>query len=229
MEVSLTKVRFELRANAETRKSYPFDFRLEVAYALEGPALTVRAIVTNMDERPLPAAFGFHPAFRWPLPFGHAREDHAILFERAETAPVRRLTGGLLEDAGYPSPVRSNRLNLTDDLFNSDALIFDRPESRSVEYGAASGPAIRVSFPEMPQLGIWSKPGAGFVCIEPWHGFASPEGFDGELADKPGMVAVPPGGEATFAMSIELVPEARRAFPRLGLTPEGSGVLTRTK
>jgi galactose mutarotase-like enzyme len=57
----------------------------------------------------------------------------------------------------------------------------------------------------MPHLGIWTKPGAGYVCIEPWHGYASPEGFDGELKDKPGMVAIAPNATATFAMSIEVL------------------------
>ena len=43
------------------------------------------------------------------------------------------------------------------------------------------------------ELGIWSKPGgARFLCIEPWHGFASPTGFDGEFADKPGVMHIAP-------------------------------------
>ena len=67
------------------------------------------------------------------------------------------------------------------------------------------GDAVRVSFPRMPHLGIWTKPGAGYVCIEPWQGYASPEDFDGELADKPGMVSIVPGATETFAMSIGLI------------------------
>jgi galactose mutarotase-like enzyme len=51
-------------------------------------------------------------------------------------------------------------------------------------------------------LGIWSKPGAGFVCIEPWQGYASPENFDGELKDKPGMALVPPGMTKRFEIAI---------------------------
>ncbi len=54
----------------------------------------------------------------------------------------------------------------------------------------------------MPQLGIWMKPGAGFICIEPWHGFASPEDFDGELKDKPGMTLVAPGTTKRFEIAV---------------------------
>ena len=82
------------------------------------------------------------------------------------------------------------------------ALVWDTLTSRSVVYGDT----LRVDFPRMPHLGIWTKPGAGFVCIEPWQGYASPEGFDGDFADKPGMVAIAPGASETFAMSISVLP-----------------------
>jgi galactose mutarotase-like enzyme len=198
--------RWRLRADEETRRHYPFDFVLDVTYAVDGERLAIEAIVRNDGDRQMPASFGFHPAFRWPLPYGRPRAGHEIRFEVPEPAAVRRLDDGLLSPAEHPTPVAGDRLALRDELFADDALIFDRLESRRVTYGAASGPAIEIAFPAMPQLGVWSKPGAGFVCIEPWHGFASPVGFDGELIDKPGMVVVPTGGSETFAMAIRLVP-----------------------
>jgi galactose mutarotase-like enzyme len=57
----------------------------------------------------------------------------------------------------------------------------------------------------MPHLGIWSKPGAGFVCLEPWQGYADPSDFDGELAEKPGIVAIPPQSDRVFELSVALV------------------------
>ena len=53
-------------------------------------------------------------------------------------------------------------------------------------------------------LGVWTKPGAGFVCVEPWHGMADPVGYDGEMADKPGVFEVPPGDEMHIAMRVTL-------------------------
>ena len=149
----------------------------------------------------MPAAFGFHPALRWPLPYGKLRAAHEIVFEQEEPAPIRRPIDGLLSSARYPTPVRGRRLALHDSLFEDGAIVFDRLASRSLVYGEA----LRVSFPRMPHLGIWTKPGAGYVCIEPWQGYASPEDFDGELADKPGMVSIVPGATETFAMSIGLI------------------------
>jgi galactose mutarotase-like enzyme len=56
-----------------------------------------------------------------------------------------------------------------------------------------------------PQLGVWTKPGAGFLCIEPWRGFPSPEDFNGEFKDKPGVFQVSPGATATAAYSVRIV------------------------
>ena len=192
---------WRLEASEETRRHYPFEFRLDVTYVIEGGALHMTAEVTNRGDGLMSASFGFHPALRWPLPYGRPREAHEIVFERDESAPIRRPVDGLLSAARYPTPVRDRRLALHDGLFEDGALVFDRLASRHLVYFEGLG----VSFPRMPNLGIWTKPGAGFVCIEPWQGHASPEGFDGELADKPGMVLLAPAERRTFAMSISVL------------------------
>ena len=192
---------WRLEASEATRRRYPFAFRLDVTYRIEDATLHMAAEVTNTGDTVMPASFGFHPALRWPLPYGKPRAAHEIVFERNEPAPIRRPVDGLLSAAQFPTPVRDHHLKLHDDLFEDGALVFDTLASRSVVYGDA----VRVAFPHMPHLGIWTKPGAGYVCIEPWQGHASPEGFDGELADKPGMVAIAPGAAETFAMSIEVL------------------------
>ena len=69
----------------------------------------------------------------------------------------------------------------------------DRPASRSVRYAAEDGTALEVFWSGFAQLGIWSKPGGDFLCIEPWYGTADPIGFGGEFADKPGLMLLRPG------------------------------------
>ena len=194
-----------LSANAATRAVYPFEFALDLEYALDGAQLTMAATITNHGTRAMPASFGFHPALRWPLPFGAARAAHRLLFAQAEPAPVRRIDArGLLRPEPEPSPVTGNRLDLRDDLFNDDALIFGQPVSRAVSYGADHGPQLRVGFADFPALGVWTKPGAGFVCIEPWQGCADPAGFSGDIRDKPGIMLVEPGAARRLAMTIAL-------------------------
>jgi galactose mutarotase-like enzyme len=153
----------------------------------------------------MPMSFGFHPAFRWPLAPHERREDYEIRFEADEPAPIRRAAGGLLTSERLASPVEGRVLQLKDSLFEEGAIVFDALDSRSVTYGPRRAPAVRIDFRNMPHLGIWAKPGAPFVCIEPWQGYAAPTGFAGELIDKPGIVSVSAGASAAYEMSIELM------------------------
>lgn len=193
-----------LDASPETRAHWPFDFRLDVTHALDGARLTTAAEVTNRSGEPMPTAFGFHPAFRWPLPGAGPRAAHVVRFETAETARIRRLDAdGLVDPEPRANPLHGDTLALEDALFAEDALIFTTLESRALTYGAGAV-RLRVAFPDMPHLGLWTKPGAPFLCIEPWQGWADPAGFDGEIADKPGMVLLAPGESRRFSMSVAL-------------------------
>jgi galactose mutarotase-like enzyme len=198
---------FRLEPDAETLSVYPFQFSLEIRFTIEDNALTLCATLANTGDRMLPASLGFHPALRWPLPFGAVRADHRILFDQEEPAPIRRIDGdGLLKPQSFPTPVQGRSLLIRDDLFLDDAVIFDKLNSRKLLYGCdACGPWIEVAFPDTPYLGVWTKPGAGFICIEPWHGHADPEGYDGDFYEKPGSMILEPSAEKTISMSIRLL------------------------
>ncbi|SDB48099.1 aldose 1-epimerase family protein [Belnapia rosea] len=196
---------FRLADDAASQAIYPFAFALEIRYALEGARLVVEYRLGNPGTAPLPASIGAHPAFRWPLP-GAAGRPHELVFDQAEPAPIRRLEDGLMRPGPVPSPVEGRRLPLAEALFAEDAMILDGVESRSLDYRATGGPALRFAFHGFPHLGLWSKPGAGFLCIEPWQGFASPVGWDGEFAAKPGLLSLPPGGEFRAGWTVEVLP-----------------------
>jgi galactose mutarotase-like enzyme len=171
-----------------------------------GPTLAVTATVRNLGATPLPASFGFHPALRWPLPYGGERARHRLQFDRAEPAPIRRITpSGVVRPESFPTPVEGRELLLRDALFTDDAVIFDQLRSDGLRYGAPDGPQLEVRFPDTPYLGVWTKPGAPYICVEPWHGIADPEGYAGDFRHKPGVFEVAPGGEKVMHMTIGLV------------------------
>jgi galactose mutarotase-like enzyme len=178
--------------DAQTRARYPFAFRFAVTYTVEQAHLDVAFEVTNTGDEMLPASIGAHPAFNWPLLPGLGKEAYRLTFSSEEPEPVRRLNDGLLRTAPEPTPMQGKTLVLAEQLFEEDAIIMDHPASTSVRYAADSGPSIAVSWEGFRELGIWSKTGAPFLCIEPWHGFASPADFDGEFADKPGLMQIAP-------------------------------------
>jgi galactose mutarotase-like enzyme len=202
VEIGQESCCLRLRSSRSMLGQYPFEFELDVSYRIEELKLVMAATVRNVGRRTMPASFGFHPAFRWPLPYGGSRESHRIRFERTETEALCTLVDSLLGPRIRPTPVEDHLLNLRDELFAEGALVFDRLASRTVEYGVPGRRSITVTFPDMPHLGIWTKPGAGFVCIEPWQGYASPAGFNGELSDKPGSVLIGPGDGRSFSMDI---------------------------
>jgi galactose mutarotase-like enzyme len=198
---------FRLKADDATMKIYPFSFELDVRFAVSGATLSITALVRNLGARKMPASFGYHPAFRWPLPYSRERSEHFIEFTSDEPSPVRHLdTAGLLLPDRYPTPVLQRRLPLADALFEHDVIIFDDLRSQAVTYGAKDGPRIRVSYPDAPYLGVWTKPQADFICIEPWHGVADPQGFSGNFSAKPGVFMVAPGASVAAKMAITLLP-----------------------
>ncbi len=197
---------FQLTADEASLEIYPFHFELQVRYELRGPTLTVTTRIRNAGGDTMPASFGYHPGFRWPLPFGQPRASHFIEFETDEPAPVRRIdTAGLLTAQRHPTPVAQRRLALVDSLFKDDVLIFDEIKSRSVIYGAGEGPRLRIRYPDAAYLGIWTKPGAPFICIEPWHGVTDLEGFSGDFTEKEGVFTVAAGDTFSTTMEITLL------------------------
>ena len=206
IERDRSECRLVLEDDEQSRAIYPFGFRLEIAYGIDGATLTVSYRLANPGREVLPASLGAHPAFAWPLEPGLPAEAHEILFDNEEPAPIRRVTGGLLRPDVEPSPVHGRRLALRPDLFADDAVILEEPSSHGLRYGIPDGPALRIGWTGFSQLGIWSKPvgdgTAPFLCIEPWNGLASPLGFDGAFLEKPNLMLVPPGGSVSAAWTL---------------------------
>lgn len=205
VEQAAASATLRIESDDLTRAVWPFEFTLDMRFAIHGARLAMTGRVTNHSDRPMPTSFGFHPALRWPLPGGGRRADHVILFDRPEPEAVRRLdSNGLFDPAPRPSPVAGNRLALSDDLFVDDALIFESIASQRLLYGTPGTRQIAVDY-DVPSLGLWTKPGAGYLCIEPWQGYSDPAGFDGDITEKPGAVPIGPGETRDFTMGIALL------------------------
>src|SRR3954462_14589296 len=135
---------FRLSWDEETFKVYPFHFELDLRFAVTDATLQVVAVLRNLEsEKILPASFGFHPALCWPLPYGEPRSAHVVKFEKDEPAPIRRLnSSGLMLPDKPATPVINRELQLHDDLFKADVIIFDEIVSRRLRYGANRGPQL---------------------------------------------------------------------------------------
>ena len=76
---------------------------------------------------------------------------------------------------------------MTYELFENDALIFKALESKSLTILEKKNPLLKVNFEDFPNLGIWTKQNAPFLCIEPWFGYSDTEENSGNILDKEGI------------------------------------------
>jgi galactose mutarotase-like enzyme len=197
-----TACRLMLSASEATRAVYPFEFQLSLIYALDGRTLTVSAEVENRDTRAMPFGFGFHPAFVWPLPRAGGQAAHTITLDNGAEPALTRLKDGLVDPRRLPSPFKAGRLTLDPEQFEADAMMFPDGAGEGLTYAADGGPALTFAFDNLPNLALWQKPGAPYICIEPWHGTAAEYGGPGDLAKRPYSTILPSGQAARFAFSV---------------------------
>ncbi len=189
-------VRLVLKDNEGTRAVYPFAFAFAVEYRLTEDALAVGLEVMNPGERAAPYACGLHPGFRWPLG-DKGRKGAVVRFEKPERPEVPTFApGGLVRTERKAVPLRGRDLPLDDALLANDALCFLDCASRELSFLDASGASISMEFPGFPHAALWTRPPAPFLCLECWTGYSDPEGFRGDLFEKPSMRLLPPGETA---------------------------------
>lgn len=189
-----------LRDTADSRSAYPFPFALYITHRLDGPTLHVQAEVHNSGTEPMPFGFGFHPAFRWPLPQATDRPHHVTL-AAGGSPDMRAIDDGLLRPEALEGPFVQGNLEIVDALFDKGALVFPNGAD-SLRYGPQGGPALTFEFNNLPDLALWRPMGAPFLCIEPWHGTASYIGDGPQIAQRPNSITLPPKEHATFGYSV---------------------------
>lgn len=195
---------FELIESQETLECFPFRFRLAVTHRVANGRLRTSMTVDNPGDEPLPFSIGTHPGFRCPLQAGEALDAYTVRFEEAETADRLLVEDGLIGARSEPFLRNAREVRLSDRLFDRGALVFAGLRSDQVRLAGPGGNGVELTFKGFPYFGIWSKPGAPFVCLEPWCGIADRAGHDGNLAAKEGLIWLPPGGR--FAREISIRP-----------------------
>lgn len=198
---------FQFHWDDETLLLYPFKFVFEVAFQLKGKELEVSHTIRNQGNEEMPYNLGGHPAFNCPAKEGEEYNDYYIEFQYPENE-VTWLLGstGLISDQSKPMLENSSAIRLHGSLFDRDALIFRTLKSNYATLKSdVSGDILRVDFHEFPYLGIWAKPNAPFVCIEPWHGIADHESTSGNFLSKEKLRFLEAGSEETLSYSITIL------------------------
>ena len=204
-EQTSNSLTFKLTSNEALYKIYPFKFEFYVTYILQDNSLDVIYQVKNCDTETIYFSVGGHPAFKCPVYEDENYNDYSLNFEAAEISKTHLLNmeNGLISSQTEHIFNGSNKIELDYNLFNRDALIFKDLNSKKVNlHSKAHGDILTVIYNDYPYLGIWAKPNANFVCIEPWLGIADHEDSDQNLIQKEGIIALEKNGNFKSQFSI---------------------------
>lgn len=202
-------VTFELVSTPQTRAAFPYDFKLNMRFSVDGDRLTQTYVVTNTGDVDLPFTLGGHPAFNVPAPGaeGEGFSDYELVFPEAWTAATPRIDEAGLHDFSHMTTLfeDADRLPLTHELFERLlTLVFVEVPGRSVKLvGKTSGHGVELGFDGFDYLGVWTSDAtAPFVAIEPWCGCATAYDESDVFEEKRGIITLAPGEscERTFWM-----------------------------
>ncbi len=181
---------FGLKYNDHYLKIYPFLFEYRIKYILEENKLRLEHQITNHGDQQMLFSLGGHPGFKCPLNEGEKYSDYYLEFEKPETAQSWRVQkDGLIGKETYPVFSEPKIIHLHAHLFDDDALVLKNLNSNKVSLKSKrSNQVLSVEFKDFPYLGIWAKPNAEYVCIEPWIGIADSYDSDRSFENKEGLI-----------------------------------------
>ena len=198
----------ELCADEETRKMFPYEFRLVSIFTLEGSTLHHTLSVENLDGCAMPFGIGYHPGFAIPFDDQHTAEDYELRFSEPESPLcVNDLPHGLMHGNLYYLGSNIQSIPIDDKLFANDSHCMVNLRSQTLGlYEKDTGRAVVCDISQFPYTLIWSKPGTPkFVCIEPWHSLPSPENGSTRWEEKPAAAILAPGEEWSCTLSTSFV------------------------
>lgn len=185
----------------EKHEGFPFEYELRARFSLEGAALRVTYIVTNLDSRAFWYSVGSHEAYATP----EGIEAYELVFDEMEKIENYTLEGNLILRKPVVMAENTNVLPLKYAYFAVDALVFRTLKSRGVTLRSRlHSREIRVDYPQHGTLMLWTKPGAGYICIEPWCN--SPDFVDADLRidHKPGFIQLDAGATVSRQHTISV-------------------------
>lgn len=189
-------IKYLLTQNNHTLSMYPYKYNLYVIYTLSDNTLKITYKVENTDSKTIYFSIGAHPGFNCEI-------GDYLEFEKDEILNRHIMNNDHYLYKQIPYLENEKIITLTEHTFDDDALIFENTKSKVITLKSKKSLySVKFSYNDAPYLGIWSKPNAPYVCIEPWYGADDTEGTDYEFCDKPTSVKL--GVGKTFEYNIQI-------------------------
>ena len=197
---------YVLRSNPSTLVKYPFDFSLYVTYRTDENKLTTIYKVVNEGDNNMPFGIGGHPAFKINQ-YDLYNDEYYLEFEEDENKiHFLYLVDGLIGTEYAKNRMTDlRRIPIDKDSFNNDAIIMKGITSNKISLKKKTGnkTLLTMNFDGFPYLAVWSKPGAPFICIEPWYTTADAIKSTGVFTQKTDMLTLAPRKEFECQYTVE--------------------------
>jgi len=176
--------------------TYPFKYRFEAIFRLDGRSLITDYVVHNETDGEMFYSVGAHEGFRCPRYEGESFEDYYLEFDAAGDFDTHLTVGtGLFTGATKRIAQNTGVIPLKHSYFDNDALVFKGVKSNKVSLRSRkNGESVDVEFPDTDVILFWQRPGAPYICIEPWWGSPDDAAGGGDISQKKHIVRLEKAG-----------------------------------
>lgn len=208
LEHSETRLVLELKDDDYTRKYYPYAFRLQVEFILEGDTLIQNFRIINDDDKPVYYCLGAHPGFYCPLVLGEKAEDYSLTFDVPQQLFQQELEENTRLLTGNKSVYLNNEttIPLHDHFFDNGPMLFEGMDAGSVTLQSnKSGRFVEFGIRGFPNLCLWGVPTRmSLIAVEPWIGISDRVDTDHIWEHKPGIQTIQPGEENVHTLTFRV-------------------------
>lgn len=186
----------EYRTTKEFYHQYPFLFKLEVTYQLEANKLINKVKITNLDLKPLPYNFGWHPAF--------ICDEHTgkIIFDNPQI--ITHIPGGTFLGSEMKKETNSQFLINQYDFTTGQCYALLKQTTNKVLI-VDSTREISLTTKGYPNVLIWKcQNDAKYICVEPWDGHQDDINYQTiPLDQKPWINKLPSQQTKIYCLEVE--------------------------
>lgn len=189
-----------LQSNDSTLAIYPFEFEFRICFELIGNSISVKHTVINKSDGEMYFSIGAHPGFNCEL-------GDYLEFSENETLVTERIDeNAIIIDEQFPLLNNERKIEITAEIFNDDALFLSKIKSSLISLKSPRhNRELRFDFMASPFLGIWAKPAAPYVCIEPWYGINDSYNKYEDISKKRGIQKLLKSESFEFAWSAQII------------------------
>ena len=188
---------FQISATEDTRKSFPYEFRLQVEFTIEEETVVQKFRVLNDDTRTVYFSLGAHPGFYCPITLEESGNDYSLEFDSTQNINLLELEEGtrLLTGKRIPYLQGEREIPLHDHYFDDGPKLLDGIQAETITLKSKkSGHFVELGIKEFPYMCLW---GVGermsIICIEPWCGTSDLADTDHMWETKLGIESVEVG------------------------------------